>query len=51
MAHAEYALVDGGDDGRVEVRLRRLPLDKRALRDQAAACDFPLRDYLVAQYA
>jgi predicted phosphodiesterase len=51
MAHAEYALVEGGEDGRVEVRLKRLPLDKTALRDQAAACDFPLRDYLVAQYA
>jgi predicted phosphodiesterase len=51
MANAEYALVESIDTGAVEVRLRRLPLDKRALRDQAAACDFPLRDYLVAQYS
>jgi predicted phosphodiesterase len=52
MAHAEYALVEASDGaGGVDVRLRRLPLDRRALRQQAAACDFPLRDYLVAQYA
>ncbi|HEY2744956.1 MAG TPA: metallophosphoesterase family protein [Polyangia bacterium] len=51
MAHAEYAVVDADDGGAVEVRLRRLPLDRRALRDQAASCDFPLRDWLTAQYA
>ena len=51
MAHAEYAIVDADDTGAVEIRLRRLPLDRRALREQAASCDFPLRDWLVAQYA
>jgi hypothetical protein len=28
-----------------------VPLSKPALRDQAASCEFPLRDWLVAQYA
>ncbi|MDB4965743.1 MAG: putative protein phosphatase [Myxococcales bacterium] len=51
MAHAEYAMVEADGSGRVEVRLRRVPLDKAALRDQAAACAFPLREYLVAQYS
>ena len=51
MAHAEYAVVDADSAGAVEVRLRRVPLDRRALREQAASCDFPLRDWLVAQYA
>ena len=50
MANAEYAIVDA-TDGTVEVRLKRLPLDRGALRAQAASCDFPLRDWLVAQYA
>jgi len=51
MAHAEYAIVDADGAGAVEVRLRRVPLDRRALREQAASCDFPLRDWLAAQYA
>jgi putative phosphoesterase len=51
MAHAEYATVEATAAGAVEVRLKRVPLDRRALREQAAACDFPLRDWLVAQYA
>jgi predicted phosphodiesterase len=46
LPHAEYAIVAAN-----EVRLRRVPLSKTALRDQAASCDFPLRDWLVAQYA
>jgi predicted phosphodiesterase len=50
LPHAEYALVDAAD-GAVDVRLRRVALDRRALREQAAARDFPLRDYLLAQYA
>ena len=50
LPHAEYAIVDASD-GAVEVRLKRLPLAKSALRAQAASCDFPLRDWLVAQYA
>ena len=51
MAHAEYAIVEAGDGGAVEVRCKRVPLERRALREQAASCDFPLRDWLVSQYA
>ncbi len=51
LPHAEYAIVEASADGRVEVRLERVALSKQALREQAAACDFPLRDWLVAQYA
>jgi predicted phosphodiesterase len=51
MAHAEYAIVSSASDGAVDVQLKRVPLDKRALREQVAACDFPLRDFLLAQYA
>jgi predicted phosphodiesterase len=50
LPHAEYAIVDASD-GVVEVRLKRLPLAKATLREQAASCEFPLRDWLVAQYA
>lgn len=50
LAHANYAIVSAAPDGALDVQLRRVPLDRRALREQAAACDFPLRDYLVAQY-
>lgn len=51
LAHAEYATVAAAEDGAVEVCLKRVPLSRRALREQAAACDFPLRDWLVTQYA
>lgn len=51
LPYAEYAIVEATDDGAVEVRLKRVPLSKSALREQAAARDFPLRDWLVAQYA
>jgi predicted phosphodiesterase len=50
MAHAEYAIVDA-DGGAVAIELKRVPLDRAALRAQAASCEFPLRDWLVAQYA
>jgi predicted phosphodiesterase len=50
MALAEYAIVGADARGAVEVRMRRLPLDRKALREQAASCDFPLRDFLVEQY-
>jgi predicted phosphodiesterase len=49
LAHAEYATVESVR-GNVEVTLRRVPLERRALREAAAACDFPLRDTLVEQY-
>jgi putative phosphoesterase len=50
MTHAEYAII-AATDGVVSVELRRVALDKAALRAQAAACDFPLRGMLVASYA
>jgi predicted phosphodiesterase len=50
LPHAEYATVDIAH-GAVDVRLRRLPLDKRALRDAAVASDNPLAGMLVQQYA
>jgi putative phosphoesterase len=49
LAHAEYATVEAVD-GTVEVSLKRVPLDRRALRAAAEGCDFPLRPYLVDQY-
>ncbi len=51
LPRADYAIVEAAADGAVEVRLKRVPLAKRALREQAAACAFPLRDWLAAQYA
>jgi predicted phosphodiesterase len=50
MPHAEYALVSS-TEAAVEVRLKRVALSRAALRAATAACDFPLRDYLLAQYA
>jgi predicted phosphodiesterase len=49
LAHAEYATVETVG-GNVQVTLRRVPLQRQALREAAAACDFPLRDTLVEQY-
>jgi predicted phosphodiesterase len=50
LPHAEYAIVDGDRRG-IAVTLKRLPLDKRALKDAAAACDNPLAVELVRQYS
>ena len=50
LSHAEYATVEA-NDGAVTVTLRRVPLDKNALRRAAAACDNPLRGMLLQQYA
>ncbi len=50
LDHAEYALVDAAAD-EVNVSLRRVALDRRALRAQAESTDHPLRGYLAAQYA
>jgi predicted phosphodiesterase len=50
LDHAEYATVEA-QDGRVTVTLRRVPLDKRALRAAISACDNPLRGMLLQQYA
>jgi len=50
MPHTEYAIVEASADG-VSVQLHRLALDPAALRAAALASDFPLREFLVAQYA
>jgi predicted phosphodiesterase len=50
LAHAEYATVEGVA-GVVRVDLRRVPLDRRALRDAARGSDIPLRGMLLEQYA
>jgi len=50
LAHAEYATVEA-TGGAVSVNLRRVPLDRRALREAVAACDNPLRGMLLEQYA
>jgi len=50
MHHAEYATVEAAH-GEISVTLRRVPLDKSALRAAAAACDNPLRGMLVQQYS
>lgn len=50
LAHAEYATVEA-KDGQVGVTLRRVPLDKAALRREALDTDNPLRGMLAAQYS
>lgn len=51
LDHAEYATIDADDAGGVAVTLRRVALDRRALRAQAESAAHPLRAYLAAQYA
>lgn len=50
LAHAEYAIVDA-HHGAVRVTLQRMPLDRKVLRDAAAASRAPLGAALVEQYA
>jgi hypothetical protein len=50
MAHAEYAIVEASG-GEVAVTLRRVPLDRSALRRAAAGSGNPLGAVLVQQYA
>ncbi len=50
LAHAEWACVGADARGRVDVWLRRVPLDRAKLRAQAAAVEHPLAKDLVAQY-
>ena len=50
LDHAEYATVAASGGG-VSVELRRVPVDRRALRDAVQASDNPLRDMLLQQYA
>jgi len=49
LPHAEYATVEASG-GVVSVNLRRVPLDRGALRDAVAASDNPLRPMLLEQY-
>jgi putative phosphoesterase len=49
LAHAEYALIDI-ERGRVSVTLRRIELDRGALRAQAEGWDNPLAASLCAMY-
>jgi predicted phosphodiesterase len=51
LPHTEYAIVEGSARGVVTVSLKRVPLDKRALKEQAALTGFPLRDYHMQQYS
>ena len=50
LLHAEYAMVrmEGGSIG---VDLRRVPLDQTAMWEAVAACDNPLREMQLQQYA
>ncbi len=50
LSHAEYATVEANTSA-LNVNLRRVPLDKNALREAVAACDNPLRGMLLQQYA
>lgn len=50
LPYAEYATVEA-TDGVVNVTLRRLPLDRAALRESLAGCDNPLSGVLLQQYA
>jgi predicted phosphodiesterase len=50
MAHAEYAVVEA-EGGAPSVTLRRVPLDRGALRASVAASDVPLREMLLVQDA
>ena len=50
LDHAEYATVEG-NSGSVSVTLRRVPLDRSALRSASEASDNPLCAQLVEQYS
>lgn len=50
LAHAEYATIEAHAGG-VSVDLRRVALDKAALRAAAQASDNPLSPFLVQQYS
>lgn len=50
LPHAEYALVEA-KQGAISVLLRRVPVDRRALRAAISGCDNPLAGLLLQQYA
>ena len=49
LPEAHYAVVES-DSGDVQVSLRRVQLDTRALRASAEAVQWPLREYMLSQY-
>lgn len=49
LPHAEYAVIETSG-GALGVDLRRVSLEIDALREAAAACDSPLRGYMLQQY-
>lgn len=50
-AHAEYALIEVGDDGAVDLTLKRTFPDKERLVRSVQESDYPLKKFLLAQYA
>jgi putative phosphoesterase len=50
LPHAAYAIVEAAD-GRIQVGLQRIPLDKSKLRRSHLQSDHPLREFLVQQYS
>jgi predicted phosphodiesterase len=50
LDHAEYATIEA-ERGEVSVTLRRVPLDRGALRASVSSSDNPLRGMLLQQYA
>ena len=50
LAHAEYAIVEA-IEGRIEVGLRRVALERSNLRKSHTKSDHPLREFLLQQYS
>jgi predicted phosphodiesterase len=50
LSHAEYAIVEE-TKGVIDVRLKRVPLDRDKLRQIQLHTEHPLRDYLLQQYS
>jgi hypothetical protein len=50
LCHAEYAIVEEFD-GAINVRLRRVSLDRDKLRRAHRQSDHPLREFLLKQYS
>jgi putative phosphoesterase len=50
LSHAEYAVVSVSR-GQIDIKLKRLYLEKEKLRKEVEACDMPLRNSLIQQYS
>jgi hypothetical protein len=50
LSHVEYAIIEE-IGGTIDVRLRRVLLDKDKLRDANRQSNHPLRDFLLRQYS